>query len=93
MNYYRRPWDETRGDDYSDWGTSTWFFEIGEDGYPARQLELYENGKALAYDTAHADDEFGGLGDQPLDLQEFAPFEITKAQFEQAWSTAQPVNR
>ena len=41
----------------------------------------------MKYDEAHVEDEFGGLGDQPLDLDDFAPFEIDRALFDAAWST------
>ena len=32
MRYVRRAWDEHRGDEYASWGTSLWYFEIGDDG-------------------------------------------------------------
>jgi len=32
------------------------------------------------------EDEFGGLGDQEFDLNEFSEFEITEQEFENIWS-------
>jgi hypothetical protein len=29
--YYKRRWDEVRGDEHNDWGPSTWYFEVGDD--------------------------------------------------------------
>ena len=92
-NYYKRPWDEDRGDDHADWGTSVWFFEVGEDGFPTRQLEVYQSGVATRYDATHPDDEFGMLSAVALDPSEFAPFSISAAEFEEAWSSHCPHNQ
>jgi hypothetical protein len=79
--YYKRPWDESRGGAFDAWGRSLWYFEVDDDGYPVRQIEQYENGRVLRYDANHVEDEYGGLGDQPLDLPDFASFEITGKEF------------
>ena len=47
--YYKRKWNETRGDKFDSWGTSMWYFEIGENQYITRQIEIYENGNRLKY--------------------------------------------
>jgi len=78
MKYYKRQWNETRGGEYDNWGTSMWYFEIDEDGYPNKQIEKYEKGKVLKYDLENMEDKFGSLGDQSIDFEEFAEFEITK---------------
>ena len=91
--YFKRPWDETRGDQHDAWGTSEWFFEVGDDAYPLRQLELYENGTVLKYDKSHLHDEFGALGDQPLELDEFASYEISESAFREAWAGHEARNR
>ena len=85
MRYFRRAWDESRGDEYDAWGTSTWYFEVGDDGYPLRQIEVYEHGVVLKYDRSLPDDVFGGLGNQALDLDEFRAFEISAEVFDAAW--------
>ncbi|CAN5772665.1 hypothetical protein BH11MYX4_BH11MYX4_64860 [soil metagenome] len=86
LRYYRRPWNESRGDQFDSWGRSVWYFEIDGEGYPARQIELYEHGPVLKYDSDHKEDEHGGLGDQPIDRDDFASFEIKPEEFEAAWS-------
>jgi len=39
----------------------------------------------LKYDLKNIEDEFGGLADQPIDLEEFVNFEIAKDEFEEQW--------
>lgn len=87
MRYFKRPWDEPRGDEFDRWGTSTWYLEVGDDGYPSRQVEVYADGTVLKYDGSHPSDRYGGLGDQPLDVGgEFLPFEIDASEFARAWA-------
>ena len=85
MNYYKRNWNETRGDQYDSWGKSIWYFETDNNGEVLRQIEAYENGKILKYDNHNIEDEFGGLADQNLDLTEFVEFSIEKEVFENKW--------
>lgn len=85
MNYYKRNWNETRGDQYDSWGKSIWYFETDDKGEVLRQIEAYENGKVLKYDNQNIEDEFGGLADQNLDLNEFLEFSIEKEEFENKW--------
>ncbi len=93
MWYFRRPWNECRGDDHDDWGTSIWYFEVGDDRWGIRQIEEYANGYVLTYDDVHDDDDFGGLSLAPFDLEEFQPFAIDAKEFENAWTNAKPFNR
>lgn len=44
-----------------------------------------KNGKILQYDLENPENEFGGLGDQIIDFEEFAEFEITKEEFMKEW--------
>ena len=90
IKYFKREWNETRGDEFDSWGTSIWYLEVGTDGYPIRQMELYENGNRLKYDSNKTFDDYGGLGDQALDIQEFERFEIGKDEFEQEWRKSNP---
>jgi hypothetical protein len=87
FRYFRRHWDQSPYE-HDDWGGSIWFFEVDDEGWPVRQIEVYENGPVLKYDRDHLDDEYGGLGDQPLDFAEFAQFEIASDVFEAAWGGA-----
>ena len=87
MKYYKKHWDETTCVDLTDsWGTSTYYFEVDEQNYPVRQIVLYENGNGLKYDSEHLDDDYGGLGDQALEMDEFESSEIDKSEFESLWT-------
>lgn len=86
MKYYKYKWNELRGDQFDNWGFSIWYFEIGKDDFPNRQIEIYENGKVLKYSQENLDDKYGGLGDQKLDLSEFDGIECEKTEFENNWN-------
>jgi len=86
MKYYKYKWNELRGDQYNNWGFSLWYVEIGEDEFPNRQIEIYDNGKVSKYSQDNLDDEFGGLGEQKLDLSEFDGIECSKTEFEINWN-------
>lgn len=83
--YFKRPWNETRGDNYDHWGSSIWYFETNEKGEILRQIEVYENGLKLKYSLILIADEYGCLGDQSLDLLDFQPYQIKKIAFESIW--------
>jgi len=84
-NYFKREWNELRGDDNDAWGTSTFYIEVTKDGLPIRQIEVYKNGNRLKYDSNKKFDDYGGLGDQPIDLDEFSEFKVSNEVFEQEW--------
>lgn len=86
MKYFKRKWDESRGDEYDNWGCSWFYFETDDSGLPIRQIEEYDNGVVLKYSNERLDDKYGMLGDQELDLVEFKQFEITPAEFEKEWN-------
>ncbi|HEV2125576.1 MAG TPA: hypothetical protein VGW38_22720 [Chloroflexota bacterium] len=88
-NYYRRPWNEVRGDDQNAWGPSVWFFEVDANGSVLRQVEQYEKGPTLGYGVDLTEDAWGGLASSALDLAEFEPYEIIAAEFEAAWAQVQ----
>lgn len=92
LRHYRRRWEESRGDEHDAWGASWWFIEVGPDGYPTRQLELYDDGHILRYSADHCIDDYGGLSDQQLDLEEFGPYAIAAAEFEAVWAGGGKVN-
>ena len=93
MPFFKRNWDQTRGDEQAEWGTSTWYFETGSDMWATRQIEIYANGTVLHYDEEHSEDKYGGLAEAALDAQDFAPFEVTGSEFEEAWTAHKPINR
>jgi hypothetical protein len=84
--HFKRRWDESRGDEFDGWGGSDWYFEVDDKGYPVRQVEKYDQGQVLKFGAGHDHDRFGGLGDQPLDLEEFSVFAISPDEFEAAWA-------
>lgn len=87
--FYRRRWAETRGDEFDNWGHSVWYFELADDGWPVRQVEAYDAGRVLRYGPDHTEDRFGGLGQTSLyeSGDDWTRFEITKSEFEQAWTS------
>ena len=85
MKYFKRNWNETRGDQYDSWGKSVWLFETDNNGEVLRQIEIYDNGKVLKYDNQNIEDEFGMLADQNIDLTEFNEFKVLKEEFENKW--------
>ena len=86
MKYFKRHWDESRGDEYDHWGTSWWYFEVDEEAWIVRQIEVYENGRISKYGGGFPDDKYGGLGDQQMDLEEFEAYTISAEEFELAWA-------
>lgn len=87
MRYFRRHWDEDRGDEHADWGGVTYYFEVDEALMPTRQIEIYDAGPTLRYSKEAPTAPNGFLSDQPLDSNDFAPFEVNQAVFEVAWQS------
>lgn len=84
--HYKRYWNETTGDELTDsWGTSTYYFETDDNYFVLRQIQIFENGQVLKYDTEYLCDKFGGLSEMPLDNYDYKEFQIEKEEFEQIW--------
>lgn len=66
MEYFKRKWEELRGDEFDSWGTSVFYLETDNNGFPIRQIEIYENGNRLKYNSEKKFDDYGRLGDQKL---------------------------
>jgi hypothetical protein len=92
--YFKRRWNETRGDNFDSWGFSTWYFEVNVENYVTRQVEEYDNGKRLRYGTdVSIEDNYGGLSSYRLFETESDESEyslITQSDFESVWDT--PIN-
>jgi hypothetical protein len=58
-----------------------------------QQVEIYDNGKVLAYDESHVADEHGQLADQPLDMEEMSQFEMSRQDFAAATRDMKAPNR
>jgi hypothetical protein len=89
--FYRRRWNESRGDEFDGWGPATYYFEVGDDGWPVRQIEVYDDGPVLRYGPGHDEDQYGFLGQVSLDeLGDWNRFAIQPEQFEAVWRAAAP---
>ena len=85
--YFKRYWDEDCGYGACDgWGPSTFYFESAPDGWVLRQIQFFDDGRFLTYDTDRCDDEFGGLSEAALDFPDFDEHEIDRAEFEARWN-------
>lgn len=97
MNYYKAFWDESRCDEFDSWGTCTYYFEVDDDDFVLKQLQIYENGTILKYkDDSILDDEYGGLTDQPLtkeDIELNGFPQISKDEFYNLWNSSKAINR
>jgi hypothetical protein len=87
--FYRRRWDEPRGDEFDGWGRSLWYFEVDADGWPVRQIEVYDAGPALRYGPEHEEDRYGSLGQASLydSEEDWSPYVITRDTFERVWNS------
>ncbi len=92
MKYYKRHWDESRGDEYDAWGESDWWFEVGEKGSVVRCLQVYSNGISLYYSETHKEDKYGKLPEGPIDVVEFSDYSVKKEQFELSLAQSKPKN-
>ncbi len=50
MTHFKRKDENPREDDYASWGTSIIYTEVDGEGYPMRQVVVYENEIRLKYD-------------------------------------------
>jgi hypothetical protein len=75
------------------WGKFTRYLEIGNDLWPVRQVDVFENANMLSYHRTHWVDEFGMLGDARINRnRKHGPWghsqEINAAEFEGVWTAA-----
>ena len=64
-------------------------FEVGGDGWPVRQVEVYDAGRVSRYGAGREEDRYGGLSQASLydSDEDWGPFEITAAEFERVWDS------
>lgn len=86
--HYKRRWEESRGDRHDAWRASTWYFEVDDDGFPIRQIEVYDDGPVRKDGPEHREDEAGSLS--PVSLfsgdGDWSQWSVSAAEFEHAWS-------
>jgi hypothetical protein len=76
------------------------FFEVGDDGYHVRYIEIKPNGTVIKYNQVHAADKFGQLPEGKLNDQRSEIFDnrygttvtITKELFDSVWANIFCVN-
>lgn len=89
--FYRRRWDESRGEDFDAGRQSVWYFEVDDGGWPLRQIEVYDTGPVLRYGPGHEQYQYSGLGQARLDddpEEDRSAFVITQDAFERVWNSA-----
>lgn len=87
MRYLKKKWEENTGEELTDnWGFSIFYFETDDSWNVLKQIQVFENGKALKYDEFNFEDEFGGLADQRLEEEEFIDHDISKEEFYNIWN-------
>lgn len=93
--YFRRRWDESRGDQFSSWGPAVCLFETDGSLSALRQVEVYDGGQRLRYGPGHLADEFGSLAEGAVFGPQDDPteYEIASAQFDSEWSQGRRVRR
>ncbi len=91
--YYKGYWAEDRGDEFAAWGGATYYFACNASGYPDQQIEIYDQGITLWYDSAHHTDEYGMLSDRLIEPFDEDLQQISREQFYQVLSRIKPYNR
>ncbi|MDO7869555.1 hypothetical protein [Nocardioides jiangxiensis] len=87
MRYFKRRWEESRGDADDAWGPSWWYFEVDHDGYPLRQVEVYDRGPTKRYSLDEPEDADGRLGTVRLDDgEDWTVWRIGADDFERVWA-------
>ena len=87
MKYVKRYWDESTGEIWTNyWGTSTFYFELDDDGTVLRQVQEFERQQYLKYELDYPDDKLGALTEVPIDPTELDFKEIPQALFEEKWA-------
>lgn len=90
MRYYRVTVEEG-----IEWGATTYWFEVNEQGHAARQINYYANGNSLSYDQTHEHDDYSGLQEMVVDGDDewWIEYTISKEEFELEWQSHNGMNR
>ncbi len=75
------------------WGRFVRYIEFADDFFPLRQVDVYANGNAVAYDRCHWDDRFGTLADFRYGHKWLGhwgePMAVSEQEFEAVWGRAE----
>jgi hypothetical protein len=85
MRYFKCYSEEYRGDRFNHWGCSWWLFEKDNAGRVTRQIVVYDRGPVHCYSASHPQNEYGKLGDEPMNVADLGSIDISKEEFENAW--------
>ena len=87
MKYFKTEHAEGR-QEHTDWGSVIVYYETTDDFAPSRQVEIFQNGNRLKYDTSNATNQFGVLQVNDLKSAESNGKPVTKGEFDQFWNIA-----
>src|SRR5579859_5013876 len=77
-----------------EWGQSAIYYETNEEGFVIRQIQLFEAGQVLAYDSSHYFDDFGRLEGSDIWAAQPQTVSITEKEFCRVWMRhAEALNR
>jgi hypothetical protein len=69
----------------SSWGRSAIYYETTEEGFAIRQIQLFQSGIVLAYDSEHHHDDYGWLDGNPICSDPPVTGSISSKDFHRAW--------
>lgn len=79
--------------EHNDWGSVIVYYETTDDLAPSRQVEIFQNGNVLKYDTNNATDQFGALQVNDLESAESEGEPLPRGEFEQFWNVVPKTGR
>jgi Cysteine-rich CPCC len=85
--YFKRIHSETIQRFNKDWAAwEYYYFEVGDDNYACKQIQVSHLGRVLKYDLAQIEDQFGGLAEGALEIADEQYLEIPKEEFYELWN-------
>lgn len=87
MKYFKAEYAEGR-QKHTDWGSVIVYYETTDDFAPSRQVEIFQNGNSLKYDTSNDTNQFGVLQVNGLKLAQSNGKPVDKGEFDQFWNIA-----